>query len=253
MKLLLTSFIALFSMTVSYPSTAETAQKAITSPVIDGNANDMAWTNLTWHALNQPIIGPLPEENDFSGRYKVTWDENHLYILAEIIDDHLYDAHPDPKQNYWDDDCLEIFIDADASGGDHLYNFNAFAYHVALDGQVADLGPLNADGTSNVVLLPDHVTSRWKRSPDAPYEIIWEVAVKVFDDTYSVEKHAKGESKPTALYSGKALGFLLAYCDNDGSPERESFIGSHAILPVNGDKNLGYKDASVFSKLTLIE
>ena len=45
---------------------------------------------------------------------------------------------------------------------------------------------------------------------------------------------------------------MLSYCDNDGSPSRESFIGSHPIEPVDGDKNRGYIDASVFGELTLI-
>ena len=46
-------------------------------------------------------------------------------------------------------------------------------------------------------------------------------------------------------------GFMLAYCDNDGSKEREHFIGSVEIAPKNGDKNRGYIDASVFGKLWL--
>jgi hypothetical protein len=45
---------------------------------------------------------------------------------------------------------------------------------------------------------------------------------------------------------------MLAYCDNDGSKEREHFIGSHKISAVNGNKNLGYIDASVFGELNLI-
>ena len=46
---------------------------------------------------------------------------------------------------------------------------------------------------------------------------------------------------------------MLAYCDNDGSKERESFIGSANIKPVNGSKNLGYITADVFQQLLLIE
>jgi len=46
---------------------------------------------------------------------------------------------------------------------------------------------------------------------------------------------------------------MLAYCDNDGSPEREHFMGSHDIEAVNGDKNRGYIDASVFGDLVLVK
>ena len=54
-----------------------------------------------------------------------------------------------------------------------------------------------------------------------------------------------------SLTVGKIMGFMLAYCDNDGSDEREHFIGSHDIEPVNGDKNLGYIDARVFGSIRL--
>ena len=46
---------------------------------------------------------------------------------------------------------------------------------------------------------------------------------------------------------------MLAYCDNDGSNERESFIGSTEIEAVNGSKNLGYITADVFQQLLLIQ
>lgn len=49
------------------------------------------------------------------------------------------------------------------------------------------------------------------------------------------------------LFEGRNLGFMLAYCDNDGSKEREHFIGSTDIKAVNGNKNLGYITADVFS------
>jgi hypothetical protein len=80
----------------------------------------------------------------------------------------------------------------------------------------------------------------------APHKIHWEAAVRVFDDSY---QHGKDNS-PVTLKEGMTLGFMLAYCDADGG-DREHFLGSHEITPVNGDKNLGYKDASVFGKVKL--
>jgi hypothetical protein len=53
---------------------------------------------------------------------------------------HPLRPHRDPLVQYWDDDCLEIFLDEDFSGGDHQYNHNAFAYHVSLDNQAIDIG-----------------------------------------------------------------------------------------------------------------
>ncbi|HNM25762.1 MAG TPA: sugar-binding protein, partial [Saprospiraceae bacterium] len=109
------------------------------SPVIDGKGDDAVWEMSEWLPLDQVWIGKDLSADDFNGRYKLAWDENNLYVLAEITDDTLIDIHPDGLDHYWDDDCLEIFIDEDASGGNHQYNYNAFAYHIALDGKVVDI------------------------------------------------------------------------------------------------------------------
>ena len=175
---------------------------------------------------------------DFTGRYKLAWDENNLYILAEITDDTLVDTHPDGLVKYWDDDCLEIFVDEDASGGEHQYSYNAFAYHIALDGKVVDIAPDKSFQYYN-----DHCTTR--RTTEGKVST-WEVAMKIFDGNKYTDG---GENIPKLLQSGKKMGFMLAYCDNDKSVERENFVGNMAIA--GEDKNQGYKNASVFGILEL--
>jgi len=115
--------------------------KAIITPSIDGNIDDPAWENVPWNALDQRWLGEAYTKEDFSGRYKLTWTPEALYLVAEIQDDTIYDQHEDPLTLWWDDDCLEIFVDADNSGGGHQFTHNAFAYHVALDGNVVDIAP----------------------------------------------------------------------------------------------------------------
>jgi hypothetical protein len=61
------------------------------SPLIDGKAEDAAWESAQWLPLDQTWIGTTPTATDFSGRYKILWDENNLYVLAEITDDSLYE------------------------------------------------------------------------------------------------------------------------------------------------------------------
>jgi len=232
---------------------AETVQvlKAKQPITIDGKANEDDWLRSQWWPLDKHILGENPQADDFSGRYKLLWEHDYLYLLAEITDDMLFDQFANPLERYWDDDCLEVFIDEDASGGEHQFNFNAFAYHIALDNQVADIGPNNADGSTNFVLLNEHVNSRWLRVPQHPNNIIWELAISIYDETFTLPV-SNPDNKKLRLNAGKTLGFMLAYCDNDGSKEREHFIGSHSIKAVNGDKNLGYIDASVFGKITLV-
>lgn len=216
--------------------------------IINGIVDEASWQLATWQAINNLILGSKPSINDFSGQFKIMWDENQLYLLVEITDDILFDQHADPRHLYWDDDCLEIFLDEDASGGNHQFNFNAFAYHIALDNQVVDIGEKNADGSDNFVLLNDHITSVWRRSESVPNKVIWEVAVRLYDDSFTIQMR---NPQAVNLFEGKKIGFMLAYCDNDGSEEREHFIGSTDIKAANGSKNLGYITADVFQKLTL--
>jgi len=242
-------FIITLLMAVSMNCFALEALKSPEKMRIDGLVNEVSWQLAKWQPINSLILGDKPSADDFSGQFKVMWDEQQLYLLVEITDDVLFDQHADPRHLYWDDDCLEIFLDEDASGGNHQFNFNAFAYHVALDNQAVDIGEKNVDGSDNFVLLNDHITSVWRRSEKSPNKVIWEVSVRVYDDTFTL---AMKNPVAVTLFEGKKLGFMLAYCDNDGSKEREHFIGSTDIKAVNGSKNLGYITADVFQKLRLI-
>jgi Carbohydrate family 9 binding domain-like len=221
------------------PGHSQQFQAVYGSPLIDGTDRDAVWESASWLPLDQVWIGtPNPATADVSGRYKIAWDESSLYVLAEITDDSLVDTHADGLVQYWDDDCLEIFVDEDASGGDHQYNYNAFAYHIALDGRVTDVRP-----DKSFAYFDDHCTTRRTTRGGVS---VWEVAVKIFDG----KKYADGaDNIPKMLGQGKTMGFALAYCDNDRSPEREHFLGS---VSVDGaDKNRGWIDAGIFGLLQL--
>ena len=214
--------------------------KATIAPTVDGNANDPIWELAKWQPIDQKWLGDDYTSDDFSGRYKLSWTPEGLYLLAEITDDTILDQNQDPLTLWWDDDCLEIFIDADNSGGEHQFNHNAFAYHVALDGNVVDLAPgeiptlYNSHVQSKIGVLSDNTR-------------IWECKITLYDDTYK----DGGVNDQKILNAGQKIGFALAYCDNDASPERENFIGSVAVK--GRDKNRGWIDAGIFGTLQLTE
>jgi hypothetical protein len=210
---------------------------------VDGEIEAL-WDKASWYPMPYLMADAKPTAEDFTGRYRLLWDNNYLYLHAQIIDDILFDKTPNPTVNYWQDDCLEVFIDSDASGGIHQYNHSAFAYHIGLDNQVVDL-----DEGKQARMYNQHVFSRWQRSTQQPEKINWEVAIKLFPDDYS----DKQPLPAIQLKVNQIIGFMLAYCDNDGSPQREHFMGSVDIKPVNGDTNLGWIDADVFSRMTLIK
>lgn len=214
-------------------------KQAKTSLIIDGLANETAWQQATWLPLDQLWLGNAYAPHDFEGKYKLTWTEDALYLLAEIKDDVLTDTHADPLTLWWDDDCLELFIDEDNSGGQHQYNHNAFAYHIALDGNVVDMSTEKKGKLYN-----SHLTSKRVTTGNTS---IWEVKISLFSDNYKENE----QNIPLKLHLGKTIGFALAYCDNDTSKTRENFIGS--IYVEGNDKNRGWIDANIFGTLELIK
>ncbi|MBT8103421.1 MAG: CBM9 family sugar-binding protein, partial [Gammaproteobacteria bacterium] len=193
-----------------------------------------------WQELKQRWLGPEYTAEDFQGRYKVVWTADKIYILGEFTDDVLIDTHRDPLVQYWDDDCLEIFLDEDFSGGDHQFNHNAFAYHMSLDNQAIDIG--TDEKARN---YSHHVESRWKQNGNT---VTWELAIDIYTDAYV---DGSDDNKPVTLSAGKVMGLMVAYCDNDGSELRENFIGSELVA--EGPKDRGWIDAGLFGSLVLTD
>ena len=214
-------------------------KKAKQAPIIDGKMDDPIWSETKWLPIDQTWIGDQPTDSDFSGRYKLSWTEDGLFLLAEIEDDVLLDNFENPLERWWDEDCVEIFIDENNSGGNHQYNHSAFAYHVSLDGDVVDV-----DESKNGILFNDHVES--KRVTNGTTST-WEFKINLYDDTFKEQS----QNKPILLKANKRVGFALAYCDNDSSEHRENFIGSEVVVGV--DKDRGWKDANIFGTLILVD
>jgi len=243
----MTAAVALFMATAGtahashYEGRSEyRAPRAAVAPVIDGVADEAIWRSADWQELEHRWLGDEYTPEDFRGRYKVVWTADRLYILAEIVDDVLFDQHRDPLDRYWDDDCLEIFLDEDFSGGEHQYNHNAFAYHLSLDNRAIDIGTDRRPRDYS-----HHVESRWRQTPDG---IVWEVAISIYGDDYV---DGAEDNRPVELEAGKQMGLMLAYCDNDGSELRENFVGSEHVP--SGPKDRGWIDAGLFGSLLLVD
>ena len=216
------------------------APKASVPVSVDGVADDAVWEQAAWRDIKYRWLGPEYSADDFQGRFKVAWTEERIYVLVEFVDDVLFDGHRDPLVQYWDDDCVEIFVDEDYSGGNHQFNHNAFAYHLSLDNRAIDIGT-----DKQARDYSHHVESAWKQYGN---RVLWEVAIDVYPETYV---DGSDQNAPVPLLAGKVLGLMLAYCDNDGSALRENFIGSESVP--HGPKDRGWIDAGLFGKLELIE
>jgi len=97
------------------PNTVK-ATAIMRAPIIDGKLDDEVWANVPWTASFQAFAGiPAPP---YPGRAKIAWDFRNLYIAFETKDPDVQAKKRDRDGAMWEDDCLEIFIDA-AGRADH--------------------------------------------------------------------------------------------------------------------------------------
>jgi len=244
------------------------APYAETAPVIDGNGDDPAWEKAEWYPLDQVWLGggnasmsnlSPPPAGTFSGRFKIVWTESRLYYLVEIFDTYLSLTRiANPYNEIYLDDCLELFINEDGLGGNHLANNNAFTYHMSYDGvNVMDY----MSGAPGESTNPEFINGYIKRNDHVQYVIgnrnnenqtniyTWEACMKVFDKNYPIG--GDPDYPPVVLYEGKKMGFAVAYNDAGLSHSREYFMGS--VFIDGADKNQAYQNASVFAKLYLVK
>ncbi len=213
-----------------------TAPHALVAPSIDGVA-DKVWDHAAWDSINVNWEGTAPTPTDFSGRYKVMWDSAGIYLLVEIVDDSVSDVYPDPLTHYWDDDAVEIFLDENHNGGNHQYNFSAWAYHISTKYDVVDFGT-----DQQPHLFNDHFLVKRVQSG---HTSLWEMRMSVYGETYQMG----ATNTPLKLAAKKDMGFSLAYCDNDGGAARKHFMGS--VNTAGHLANQGYLNAGCFGTLIL--
>lgn len=206
---------------------------------LDGLDSDSVWRSIEWQSLNHLWMGDSVDSKDYHGQFKVAWDAQYLYLFLLIRDDVLHAMLKDGPANFWKGYYVEVFLDADDSGGPHQYNHQAFAYHIGPSGHALDKSV-----NQSTVFFDDHVKLAFKAHAEV---YTWEIALKVFADDFKEEDR---NNIPVHLKPGMRLGFSLAYGDNDGREERENFMGSKASHGINNDE--GYTNADVFGTIILM-
>jgi hypothetical protein len=247
------------------------APNAVVAPTIDGIGDDACWQNVPWQSIAQVWIpyGTTVDSNDFSGRYKVIWSSttNLLYFLIEVHDDVFVDGFVPGKQpDIYNFDISEVFIDENASGGDHQYDSdttnaeNAFAYHM--------YAPCPPDGQVTTTLYVDDIAGTQSTQQRVNYTshfpqfalrrtgqtAVREFSLIVYKDTYNNTStdSAKAAAR-SQLVLNKVMGLSVAYCDNDNPNEnpkvRDNMFGS-VWEPSPG--NLHYQNADYFGHVKLV-
>lgn len=87
--------------------------------VIDGLANDSNWNKTEWTDFFQDIEGNKKPAPHFATRAKLLWDEQYLYIYAEMEEPDVWANVTQRDAVIFHDNDFEVFIDPD--GDTHGY------------------------------------------------------------------------------------------------------------------------------------
>jgi tetratricopeptide (TPR) repeat protein len=121
-----------------------TVLSADTAPTIDGKV-DACWDKTQAYAIENSFYSPASSPEDCSATFKTLWDENGLYVLVDVTDDDLQNDSDD----FWQDDTIEIFIDADNSKSDS-YDDTDYQYHFGWDATSPTMGESQHGKTDGV-------------------------------------------------------------------------------------------------------
>lgn len=206
-------------------------------PVIDGDLDDWAVTGfgLATEAFQDLVDGVPVEPSDFSVRVWVGWNEtnNRLFVAAEVTDEvHQVDRPPGTASTrIFLDDGLEIFIDADHSGGqfadfsdlspeEQLQRNGAEASHFVLAGPHSDGDFFVNFAAASWYALEDgphtQAAIAYQGTPGGAGVMRYEMSLAPFD---RINMTADFLSAQHDLTEGQVLGFNLEFDDFDSRSE----------------------------------
>ncbi len=83
-----------------------------TAPInVDGLLDEAAWANAPWTAVFVDILGDARPKPGFRTRAKLLWDDDYLYIAAEIEEPHVWATLTNHDSVIFNDPDFEVFVD----------------------------------------------------------------------------------------------------------------------------------------------
>ena len=98
--------------------------------VIDGNLDE--WSNVAWTDYFQDIEGAGKPEPRFKTRAKMAWNNDYLFIAAELEEPHVWATLTKRDTIIFYDNDFEVFIDPDGDNH-HYYELEVNALETAWD------------------------------------------------------------------------------------------------------------------------
>jgi hypothetical protein len=80
---------------------------------MDGRLDDAAWAEAPWTADFVDIEGPSRSAPAYRTRVKMLWDDEYLYVAAELEEPHVWATLTERDAVIFHDNDFEVFIDPD--------------------------------------------------------------------------------------------------------------------------------------------
>ena len=176
-----------------------TIKQAPVAPVIDGVA-DAAWSVADKIKLTNVLYKPISSPNDLSANFKTMWDQNNLYLFVDVTDDVLKNDASNP----WDNDSVEVYIDATNSKA-ASYGPTDYQYFFVWD-----------------KTAPKIYEQKQNRIDGVQYAMV------TTDTGYRAEIKFPWSTLGTKPHPGAKIGLDIRICDNDAGGPRDRKLTWHA-------------------------
>src|SRR5262245_54526853 len=93
--------------------------RALTPITIDGDLKDAAWAAAPWTDAFVDIEGDKKPKPQFRTRVKMLWDDEALYIAAELEEPHIWATLKEHDSIIFYDNDFEVFLEPD--NDNHMY------------------------------------------------------------------------------------------------------------------------------------
>ena len=167
-----------------------TCYKTISEVDIDGNVYDSVWKSTQWSDFFVDIEGDKKPKPYLNTRMKMLWDNNYLYIAAEMEEPHIWGYLNNHDDIVYGDNDFEIFIDPDGDGQNY-FEIEINALETILDLFLAK--PYNKKGKAdlnwNAQGLKKAILNYGKINDSVGNDLKWTVEIAIPWESYQTRTH----------------------------------------------------------------
>jgi len=122
--------------------------RRVASPLnIYAGQSDPGWEDLAWSDLFVDITGRDELMPHYATRMRMGWDEQFLYINADLVEPHVWGTITEKNAKMFEDNDFEVFIDPDCDG------LNYYEFEINALGTIWELSLPRPYGDGGVPVL----------------------------------------------------------------------------------------------------